>query len=64
VTAAEVEKQLAQMFYLAHKWNCVMLLDEADVFLQARDNTDMERNAVVSGNMSSGGGRVKHTKHV
>lgn len=35
-------------FRLAHRWGCVMLLDEADVFLQARDKEDMRRNAVVS----------------
>lgn len=46
---AEVQENLQNMFYMAHKWNCVMLLDEADVFLQERDETDMERNAVVSG---------------
>jgi SpoVK/Ycf46/Vps4 family AAA+-type ATPase len=63
VTASEVEKQLAEMFYMAHKWNCVMLLDEADVFLQARDNQNMERNAVVSGKMSLRGGSVNHAKH-
>ena len=63
MTASEVEKQLAQMFYLAHKWNCVMLLDEADVFLQARDNENMERNAVVSGKISLRGGSVNHAKN-
>lgn len=35
-------------FRLAHRWGCVMLLDEAGVFLQARDKEDMRRNAVVS----------------
>ena len=47
-TAKEVEYNLEQNFSLAHKWDCVLLLDEADVFLQARDKEDMRRNAVVS----------------
>lgn len=45
----DVQNNLGDMFYMAHKWNCVMLLDEADVFLQQRDEKDMARNAVVSG---------------
>ena len=47
-TAKEVEQNLDQNFSLAHRWGCVLLLDEADVFLQARDKEDMRRNSVVS----------------
>ena len=43
-----MENNLEQNFTLAHKWDCVLLLDEADVFLQARDKEDMRRNSVVS----------------
>ncbi|CAG8981389.1 hypothetical protein HYALB_00009601 [Hymenoscyphus albidus] len=44
----EVDKALTQALTLAHKWQAVMLLDEADVFLQVRDTIDLERNALVS----------------
>ena len=47
-TAAEVEKNLLYNFRLAHKWGCVLLLDEADVFLAKRNKTDLRRNAVTS----------------
>lgn len=33
---------------LAEKWDCVLLLDEADVFLMSRNYHDMNRNAMVS----------------
>lgn len=33
----EVEQNLEKHFTLAHKWGCVLLLDEADVFLAKRD---------------------------
>ncbi|GAB7359523.1 hypothetical protein MBLNU230_g6167t1 [Neophaeotheca triangularis] len=47
--AQDVEKNLRTNFQLAHRWGCVMLLDEADVFLQSRStNRDLTRNAVVS----------------
>jgi hypothetical protein len=36
-------------FRLAQAWGCVLLLDEADVFLAQRTSSDLERNAVVSG---------------
>ncbi|KAJ5999284.1 hypothetical protein N7451_007094 [Penicillium sp. IBT 35674x] len=43
-----VEKNLERNFQLAHKWGCVLLLDEADVFLKRRNDTDLPRNAIVS----------------
>lgn len=46
--ADEVEMRLENHFQLAHKWGCVLLLDEADVFLEARSKTDLKRNAIVS----------------
>ncbi|KAK8042370.1 hypothetical protein PG994_012853, partial [Apiospora phragmitis] len=33
---AEVERSLERLFTLAHHWGCVVLLDEADVFLAKR----------------------------
>lgn len=47
-SADEVETRLENHFQLAHKWGCVLLLDEADVFLEARSKTDLKRNAIVS----------------
>ncbi|KAK8062230.1 hypothetical protein PG997_014327 [Apiospora hydei] len=47
-TATEVEARLQQHFQLAHKWGCVLLLDEADVFLAKRTRNDLRRNAVTS----------------
>lgn len=45
----EVEKKLEEAFQLAQLWNCVLLLDEADIFLAQRSEDDIERNALVSG---------------
>lgn len=47
-TAKDVEENLELTFRLAHRWNCVLLLDEADVFLAKREKTDLRRNALVS----------------
>ncbi|CAH0003988.1 unnamed protein product [Clonostachys byssicola] len=44
----EVESSLKNVFRLAHLWDCVLLLDEADVFLSQRSQLDMKRNALVS----------------
>ncbi|KAK7402568.1 hypothetical protein QQX98_011673 [Neonectria punicea] len=44
----EVESSLKNVFRLAHLWDCVLLLDEADVFLSERSKHDMKRNALVS----------------
>jgi hypothetical protein len=47
-TASEVEANLQYNFQLAHKWGCVLLLDEADIFLARRTRTDLRHNAVTS----------------
>jgi SpoVK/Ycf46/Vps4 family AAA+-type ATPase len=48
-SADQVETQLYEIFGKAEKWDCVLLLDEADVFLASRGKNDLKRNAVVSG---------------
>ncbi|PNP81403.1 hypothetical protein FNYG_05209 [Fusarium nygamai] len=47
-TAADVEHNLQSHFQLAHKWGCVLLLDEADIFLAKRTRSDLRHNAVTS----------------
>lgn len=47
-TATTVEKTLNDVFRFAHLWECVLLLDEADVFITQRSKSDLKRNALVS----------------
>ncbi|KAJ8122709.1 hypothetical protein O1611_g9776 [Lasiodiplodia mahajangana] len=47
-TAREVEQELEKNFALASRWGCILLLDEADVFLSARERKDFERNGLVA----------------
>jgi len=42
-----VEQNLEKIFARAARWNAVLLFDEADIFLTARDERDLERNAIV-----------------
>ncbi|ORY68313.1 P-loop containing nucleoside triphosphate hydrolase protein [Pseudomassariella vexata] len=46
--AFQVERNLKDHTDRAHRWGCVLLLDEADVFLTRRDWRDVGRNALVS----------------
>ncbi|KAI1302934.1 hypothetical protein F5Y03DRAFT_407401 [Xylaria venustula] len=46
--AEEVEKYLEVVLLLGKTWGCVVLLDEADVFLEQRSLSNLERNALVS----------------
>lgn len=48
-TADTLEKSLNEIFRLAHHWGCILLLDEADVFITQRERHDLKRNALVSG---------------
>jgi hypothetical protein len=52
-TAMECEKALVEILDLATGWNAVLLIDEADVFLEQRSLHDLVRNGVVAGNVSN-----------
>jgi hypothetical protein len=52
-TAMECEKALVEILDLATGWNAVLLIDEADVFLEQRSLHDLVRNGVVAGNISN-----------
>ncbi|KAJ0414355.1 hypothetical protein BJY00DRAFT_318918 [Aspergillus carlsbadensis] len=47
-TAKEVETALETNFALANRWDCILLLDEADVFLSQRTKDDFQRNGLVA----------------
>ena len=47
--ADSVKERLSQALHLANTWNAVLLLDEADVFLEQRSTHDLVRNSIVSG---------------
>ena len=44
----DLDRRLGRILELAQTWNAVLLLDEAEVFLQKRDTADVTRNALVS----------------
>lgn len=48
LTAADAEPRLHKVFKRATKWNAVLLLDEADLFLAARTPKDMARSSFVT----------------
>ncbi|KAL9116542.1 MAG: hypothetical protein Q9187_006934, partial [Circinaria calcarea] len=48
ISPKEVDNSLRDIFRLAHLWDCVLLLDEADIFLTRREHNDLKRNALVS----------------
>ncbi len=52
ITPREVEESLKDIFRLANLWGCILLLDEADIFLSRRELGDLKRNALVSGESS------------
>jgi DNA replication protein DnaC len=47
ITAAEVEKTLGSVLDLCQTWDALVLIDEADIFLEARNSTEIQRNALV-----------------
>ncbi|KAF8847949.1 hypothetical protein BDZ45DRAFT_811180 [Acephala macrosclerotiorum] len=48
ILAADLEYQLTRIFKTASHWNAILLLDEADVFLERRAPSDLTRNGLVS----------------
>jgi len=47
IKSDEVEKNLAQFLARGSRWNAIVLIDEADVYIRSRDR-DMEHNAIVA----------------
>ena len=45
---SQVENSQSNILEMNTKWNAILLLDEADVFLEARSAHDLERNKLVS----------------
>lgn len=52
-SAGSIENALTNVLELVTKWNAVLLLDEADVFLEQRDFSNLARNKIVSSKFSS-----------
>lgn len=48
VTTEQLEKKLAEILEIAHAWDAIILLDEADIFMEKRASNDIQRNAMVS----------------
>jgi hypothetical protein len=44
-----MENNLHQWFEMAASWDAIILIDEADVFLEKRTVADLQRNSLVSG---------------
>ena len=44
----DLERRIKEVFSYAVVWKAILLMDEADIFLQERDMHDMKRNALVS----------------
>jgi len=44
----EIETTLQTKFNLAKRWNAIVLIDEADVFMEQRDCLDIKRNCMVT----------------
>jgi len=44
----EIESSLQNKFQVAKRWNAIVLIDEADVFMEQRSSNDIKRNAMVT----------------
>lgn len=47
----EIEFNLTSRFKTATSWGAVLLIDEADVFMERRSTADLERNSLVAGEL-------------
>jgi AAA+ superfamily predicted ATPase len=46
----DLEKNLMRYFKYANDWDAIVLIDEVDVYLEARSAENLQRNSVVSSN--------------
>lgn len=52
-TGRDIEQKLRTALARCTRWNAVLLIDEADVFLETRSRNDLQRNELVSGKSAS-----------
>jgi hypothetical protein len=52
ITASEVQVNINKYFELGERWGAVILMDEADIYLEQRAPDQLERNSLVSGKFS------------
>lgn len=48
-----VELNLTRHFKTAKSWGAILLIDEADVFMERRSSNDLTRNSLVAGKTKS-----------
>ena len=48
ITAQALNDKLTQIFDISTSWGAIVLIDEADVFLEERSVNDLQRNAMVA----------------
>lgn len=48
ITASDLDKNLTQIFRIVSSWGAIVLIDEADVFMEQRSVHDLQRNAIVA----------------
>ncbi|KAI1330016.1 P-loop containing nucleoside triphosphate hydrolase protein [Xylariaceae sp. FL0255] len=48
VDPVTIEGNLNKWFNLAHRWGVIMLIDEADIYLEERKSSDLRRNNLVA----------------
>jgi hypothetical protein len=48
IAAADLEHQLTRISESAKRWKALLLLDEADVYVEQRSSSDLVRNGLVS----------------
>jgi hypothetical protein len=46
--AEDLDTAFTKIASLAERWKAVVLIDEADVFLEKRESQDIKRNAMVA----------------
>jgi hypothetical protein len=49
-----MEAKLAKWLDRATSWNGIILIDEADIYLERREKEDLSRNSLVTGNLCPG----------
>ena len=55
----DMEERLSTWFKLAEYWKAILLIDEADVFLEERKAGDLARNCLIAGSCNSSAPKPK-----
>ena len=62
IGSSKAEENLNRYFRRAKQWNAILLIDEADIYMERRESSDLTRNSLVSSILTISRSRISYNR--